>query len=261
MTRAKTSLSKKQARQRAIVAELNANAAMRTSQLAVKLGVSTETVRRDIEELTERRLIHRTYGGATGRHVGLQPIFDERAELAVKERRRIAERAASLVRPNDVLMIDSGSTTTLFAQALASSNKPLTIITNSLGVVNALGGQAGVRTIVCPGDFSARERGVYGAETIAFLSRFNVDGAYVGASGVMPEGPVDAETEACWVKRTMIARANAAFLLADSGKFGKPFLEMICPWGDLAGFVVNAKLPAKLSGPASKAGVKIYIAD
>ena len=223
MTGAKTRLSKKDARQRAIVAELNANAAMRTSQLAEKLCVSAETIRRDIEELTARRMINRTYGGATGRHVGLQPIFDERAELAVQERRRIAERAAALVRPNDVLMIDSGSTTTLFAQALAISNKPLTVI--------------------------------------AFLSRFNVAGAYVGASGVMPEGPADAETEACWVKRTMIARANAAYLLADSGKFGKPFLEMVCPWGDLAGFVVNAKLPAKLAGPASKAGVKIYIAD
>ena len=256
-----TSVSKKDARQRAIVAELNANAAMRTSQLAEKLGVSAETIRRDIEELTERQMINRTYGGATGRHVGLQPVFDERTALAVQERRRIADRAAALVRPKDVLMIDSGSTTTLFAQALASSSKPLTIITNSLGVVNALGGQAGVRMILCPGDFSARERGVYGAETIAFLSRFNVDGAYIGASGVMPEGPVDAETDACWVKRTMIARANAAYLLADSSKFEKPFFETVCPWGDLTGFVVNARLPAKLAAPASKAGVEIYVAD
>ena len=72
-------------------------------------------------------------------------------------------------------------------------------------------------------------------------------------------GAMDADTST--PRRTMIARANAAYLLADSGKFGKPFLEMVCPWGDLAGFVVNAKLPAKLSGPASKAGVKIYIAD
>jgi len=77
-----TSVSKKDARQRAILAELNANAAMRTSQLAEKLGVSAQTIRRDIEELTERGMINRTYGGATGRHVGLQPVFDERAALA-----------------------------------------------------------------------------------------------------------------------------------------------------------------------------------
>ena len=79
----KTSVSKKDAEPRAIVAELNANAPMRTSQLAEKLGVSAETIRRDIEELTERRMINRTYGGATGRHVDLQPVFDERAALAL----------------------------------------------------------------------------------------------------------------------------------------------------------------------------------
>ena len=92
MKQGQASVSKKDARQRAIVAELNANAAMRTSQLAEKLGVSAETIRRDIEELTQRQMINRTYGGATGRHVGLQPVFDERTALAVQERRRISQR-------------------------------------------------------------------------------------------------------------------------------------------------------------------------
>lgn len=252
--------SKKEARQRAIIAELATNAAIRTSSLAEQFGVSTETIRRDIEELTERQLVNRTYGGATGRNVALQPMFDERTAVSVEERRRIGQCAAALVRPGDVIMIDSGSTTTLFAQALARSVDRLTVITNSLGVVNALAGQNGIRLILCPGDFSARERGVYGAETIAFLNKFNVDAAFIGASGVMPEGPTDAETDACWIKRTMIARASARVLLADSGKFDRPFLEIVCPWTELTGFVVDRKLPSSLELPIRHAGIAVHVA-
>ena len=255
------SLSKKEARQRAIVAELSANAAIRTTILARMFQVSAETIRRDIEELTERHLISRTYGGATGRHVGLQPVFDERAAVAVEERRRIAMRAASLVRDNDVLMIDSGSTTTLFAQALAHSGKSLTVITNSLGVISALGAQTGLRLVMCPGEFSPRERGLYGPETIAFLSRFYVDAAYIGASGLMRDGPSDAEPDACWVKRIMIERASKTFLLADAGKFDKRYVERVCQWEDLSGLVVNSTLPPHLANSLSKADVDVYVAE
>lgn len=254
-------ISKKEARQRAIIAELSANAAIRTFILARMFGVSSETIRRDIEELTEQRLINRTYGGATGRHVGLQPVFDERAAVAVEERRRIAARAAALVRDNDVLMIDSGSTTTLFAQALAHSGKSLTVITNSLGVLNALGAQTGLRLVMCPGEFSPRERGVYGPETIAFLSRFHVDAAYIGASGLMRDGPSDAEPDVCWVKRTMIERASKTYLLADSGKFDKRYLERVCQWEDLSGLVVNSNLPQHLATSVNEADVDVYVAE
>ena len=253
--------SKKARRQRLIISELSANAAVRTSLLAQKLGVSHETVRRDIEELTGRGLVSRTYGGATGRNDGLQPVVDERTALAVAERRRIAERAASLVSSGDVIMIDSGSTTTFFAQALARTTHGLTVITNSLGVVNSLGDQPSVRVILCPGDVSARERGVYGPETIAFLSRFNVDAAFIGASGVLAEGPADVETAACWVKRTMLSRANARVLLADSSKFDRKHLEIVCSWRDLTGFVVDRPPPTTLIRQIELAGVETFVAE
>lgn len=252
--------SKKAHRHSRIISELSANAAIRTSHLAQVLGVSTETVRRDIEELTARGLVNRTYGGAMGRHVGLQPMVHERDALAVEERRRIAAKAAALVRSGDVIMVDSGSTTTLFAQALARTARPVTVITNSLGVITAIGDQPGVRAIMCPGDFSARERGLYGPETIAFLSKFNVDAAFIGASGVTVDGPTDVETAACWVKRTMMARAGMRVLLADSSKFDSPHLEIVCGWRDLTGFVVDAPPPAALAEQLRLASVETYLA-
>jgi DeoR/GlpR family transcriptional regulator of sugar metabolism len=252
--------SKKIVRQRTIVAELTANATVRTSALARVLGVSSETVRRDIEELTARGLVNRTYGGAAGRNVGLQPIVNERTALAVEERRRIAATAARLVQPGDVIMVDSGSTTTFFAQALATIAHGVTLITNSFGVVNAIGDQPGVRVILCPGDFSPRERGVYGPETTAFLSKFNVDKAFIGASGMTADGPTDVETAACWVKRTMLARASATMLLADSSKFDRKHLEIVCSWKELAGLVVDQHPPALLLRQLKLAGVETYLA-
>src|SRR5262245_9190889 len=108
---------KKAARQRLIMTELGLTTAVRTSELARRLGVSPETVRRDIEELTQRGLVSRTYGGAAGRQLGLQPEFDHRRSLAVEERDAIARKAVQLVNTGDVLMIDSGSTTARFAHA------------------------------------------------------------------------------------------------------------------------------------------------
>jgi DeoR/GlpR family transcriptional regulator of sugar metabolism len=239
-------LSKKERRQRVIVGELTANASIRTSALARTLGVSSETIRRDIEELTEQGLVSRTYGGATGAHLGLQPMFEERSAIEVNERRRIVDIAAVMVPPGAVLMIDSGTTTTLFAQALSRLADRLTVITNSLGVVSALSMSSGVRIIVCPGDYSVRERGVYGPETLSFLNKFNVDAAYIGASGLMMEGPVDVEMAACWVKRTMMARSEKTVLLASASKFGRNGLELLSPWGHVDMLVTDKEPPEAL---------------
>ncbi|HEX8666446.1 MAG TPA: DeoR/GlpR family DNA-binding transcription regulator [Beijerinckiaceae bacterium] len=252
---------KKAARQRLIVAELSTAATVRTSDLAQRLGVSAETVRRDLEELTGRGVLNRTYGGASGRHVGVQPILDDRSGLAVNERQRIARRAAALVSSGDVVMIDSGSTTTHFAHALARVADAITVLTNSFGVANALVDQPAVRVIVCPGDFSARERGVYGPETIAFLDRFNADIAFVGASGLTADGPTDVETQACWVKRTMLARADRGVLLADSSKFDTKRLEVVCAWSALTDLVTDREPPDELRASLDAAGVALAVAE
>ena len=103
-------------RQARIVAELRTTPTLRVNELAALLGVSTETVRRDLAELDERGLINRTYGGAM-RPVSFEPALAEREKLMVAERERIAAAAVKLVEPNDILMIGGGATTTIFAQA------------------------------------------------------------------------------------------------------------------------------------------------
>jgi DeoR/GlpR family transcriptional regulator of sugar metabolism len=234
--------SKKAVRQQKIVAQLASSPTVRISHLAERFGVSTETARRDIEELSRRGIVDRTYGGAATRYIGLQPAVTERAQHAVVERSRIGRAAAALVKSGDVVMIDSGSTTTEFARALASSLAgPITILTNSLSVATTLVDIESIRVILCPGDLNGRERGLYGPDTVAFIGHYYADLAFIGASGLTIDGPTDVETRACSIKRAMVERASRSVLLVDSTKFDQKHLEVVCPLAQISDIVTDAQ--------------------
>ena len=236
-------------RHRSILAALGTDPTVRISALAAAFGVSGETVRRDIEELSRAGAVRRTYGGASVVQAGLQPELSSRERMAVAERARIGLAAAALVEPGSVVMLDAGSTTTQFARALAARGIAATVLTNSLNAAAELASAPveGLRVVLCPGDVSAAERGVYGSETEAFLRRFNADLAVIGASGLTEEGPCEAISRAAWVKRAMLARAPRRMLLADSGKFGRGLMDCVCPLAELTDLVTDAAPPAGLA--------------
>lgn len=251
-------LSKSQ-RQDRIVSELRVDAALRVSDLAQRYAVTTETIRRDLDFLAERGLIARTYGGAASAG-NVEPGFNERYRLRVPERRRLAELAATLVEPGDVIMIDAGSTTTHFARRLAANGATLTVLTNSVGVATALGPNSGIRVVLCPGDYDPHEGGVCGAETQTFLGRFHSSKCFIGASGLTGEGPSDANTDAAWVKRVMIERSNRAVLLVDASKFGTRAVDRICPLAEIDDIVTDARPDRQLSRAIARAEVALHIA-
>ena len=244
-----------------IVAELRASATVRISALADAFGVSTETVRRDIDELSRRGLVDRTYGGAAARAMAREPAVNERHRLLVEERSRIGATAAALVEPGDVLMIDSGSTTTHFARRLAATGSGLTVLTNCIAVALVLSQNPGVRVIVCPGDYDPREGGTFGAETAAFLRGFHADKVFMGASGLTAEGPVEANSAANWVKRAMIERAERHLLLVDKTKFGARSLERVCPLSNIDDVVADAAPGRALREALADAGVAFHLAE
>ncbi len=218
----------KNIRQERIIRRLANDVAVRISTLADEFGVTTETVRRDLDELSERGLLARTYGGASVRSVAGEPGVLLRAQEHVIERQRIAAIAVEEVRPGDVLMIDAGSTTAHFAQSLILQPVEVTVITNSLTVARKLGAAETISVILCPGDVRLTEEGVFGTETVAFLDRYHADIAVLGAGGITPEEITDADPQAAAVKRKMMARASRSLLLADHGKFGQTHFATVC---------------------------------
>jgi DeoR/GlpR family transcriptional regulator of sugar metabolism len=234
----------KRDRQQRILAELRVSATLRISELASELGVSYETIRRDLEQMGESGLINRTYGGAVARPFGFEPAWSERANAMTAEREHIAALAIRFVHPGEVLMIDAGSTTLHFARRLAAELKDLTVITNSFAVAQAVATNPSMTVIACPGRYDVHEGGVVGPDCIAFLARYNANRAVLGASGLTTEGPNEANSSAAAVKRAMLARAQESMLLVDHMKFGQPNLEVVCALGELDR-VVTDKSPAR----------------
>ncbi|RMD63327.1 MAG: DeoR/GlpR transcriptional regulator [Alphaproteobacteria bacterium] len=252
---------RKHDRQARILALLRANPAVRIAALAREFDVSTETVRRDLDELSRAGELSRTYGGAARTTVRHEAAIGERLRERVAERERIGRLAATLLRPADVLMIDGGSTTVQLARVLAGeTDDELTIVTNSLDVARTAGTNPRLRIVLCPGDYNPHEGVVTGPETLAFLERFHADTAIIGASGLNTEGVSEAHPGAAWVKRRMIARAARRLLVLDSSKFDTVHFERVCTLEAVDGLVTDCRPEGPLAAALERAGVEIHLA-
>ena len=258
---------KKDERQARILGELRASPAIRISALASDFGVSTETIRRDLDELSQQGMLSRTYGGAAARPLGAEPTLSERYKEHVEERERVGTFAARGIKPGQVLMIDSGSTNMHFARRLSAELRDLTAITNSCGIAAVLAANPTIRVVLCPGRYDSREGSVFGSDSENFLLRFNASLTVISCSGLTAEGPNDVNPAAAGIKRAMLARAESNMLLVDHSKFGVLALENVCgldairlivadrpPAGDLARAVRRAGIGLEIAGPAETPG-------
>jgi DeoR/GlpR family transcriptional regulator of sugar metabolism len=243
-----------------ILALLRRDGVVRIATLAQTFDVTTETARRDLDALATTGALQRTYGGGANRSLIDEPGIRQRGLALPSARSRIAAAAAGLVEAGDALLIDAGSTTSLFAAALAARNLHLTVVTNCVPVATALGAADRCRVILCPGEFVPREGGVFGSETVAFLARYRANKAFIGAGGVTTDGVTDADSAACAVKRTMLERAERALLVADSSKFGTVQFERFATLADIDDLVTETPAPRKLDAALKGAGVTVRLA-
>jgi DeoR/GlpR family transcriptional regulator of sugar metabolism len=247
-------------RHREILALLRREGAVQVAVLARTFNVTTETARRDLDELAENGALKRTYGGGASLSLIDEPGIGIRSRAYAAERQRIAAAAAALVEAGDALMIDCGSTTGFFAHALAARNLHLTVLTNCLPVAMAMGTSSKCRVIICPGGYVEREGGIYGADTVEFIQRYHADKAFIGAGGLGPVGVTDADSLGCAIKRAMIERSDQTVLLADSSKFNLSQFERVCGLDSLDALVCDASPPKELAGSLRKADVRVTVA-
>jgi len=230
------------------------------SELAQRIGVSGETIRRDLAELVDAGLVSRTYGGATLAPFVAEPSVGERDRTLVAERFRIAAAAAQEVENGQLVTLDGGSTTRAVARHLAQLRRDLTIITNSLGVAIAAGANPTFRVLLCPGRYHAGEGSVFGEDTTDYLARFHAHVAIIGATGLTNEGPSEAVSGAAAVKRVMLRRAAATLLVLDHSKFERTSVETVCDFSALGAIVTDAPLPVLLARAAAEGGTRVVVA-
>ena len=232
---------------------------MRIATLASTFEVTTETARRDLDELAATGALQRTYGGGASRSLTDEPGIGVRSRAHAVERAAIARAAARMVEPGEALMIDGGSTTRIFAQTLAARELRLTVVTNCLPVARALGANPHCRTILCSGDYVLREDGVYGPDAADFIRRFKANKAFIGAGGVTVEGVTDADSVSASIKRAMMERSDRTVLLVDSSKYDQVQFERVCALEEIDELVSEAGPPKRLAASLKSAGVRIII--
>lgn len=221
--------SKKSARHAHILALLDANPLLRVNELAAELEVSSETIRRDLNELEETGRLARTYGGAI-RSQGFEPALTERLKLFVPQRQRIARKAVELLGETDVLFIGGGASTVHFARALRSIRRRINVITPAFAIANELASNALIQVMALPGMVEPKEGLVHGTETLAAIRKYRPPLAVIGASGISPEGVSEALMSAAEVYSAIIGNSGETLILADASKYNHRALQVISPW-------------------------------
>jgi DeoR/GlpR family transcriptional regulator of sugar metabolism len=227
-------------RQAQILAELSRAPSLRVADLAAHLEVSTETIRRDLDELTEQGLLNRTYGGAV-RPLSTEPSVSERHGHFIAERERIARAAVPLIKTGRVFILGAGATTLHVSRRMSVELTSITVITHSFGAATVLSLNPTIKVIMLPGDYLASEGATVGAQTVSFLNSFYADFTILGASGLTVEGPTDALIECGTVYGAMSRRAAKTFVTADHSKFDRVFPSRYAAWRDVDHLVTDAK--------------------
>ncbi|MDA7416368.1 DeoR/GlpR family DNA-binding transcription regulator [Xenophilus arseniciresistens] len=215
-------------RQIKLLDAVRARGALSVEQLAEMLGVTLQTVRRDVQRLADGGLLTRFHGGvrvpsSTTENIG----YSQRAALNAEGKARIARAVAQQV-PNDCsLILNIGTTTEAIAHALLR-HTGLRVITNNLNVAAILSGNPHCEVIVAGGSVRARDRAIVGEATVDFIRQFKVDIAVIGISGIEADGSLrDFDLREVKVAQTIIAQARQVWLAADASKFNRPAMVQL----------------------------------
>lgn len=212
------------------------------SELAHELGVSEETVRRDIKMLESAGKVHKLHGAVRLPDNVFETPFDVRISENAAAKAAIARATAPLIEDHASLFIDSGSTSLYVARALRR-HRQLSIITNAMDVARELCSINNNRVFFAGGEIDHDYRASFGADAHDFVSRFIPDIAILSIGAVdTVHGLMDFHLGEAAIKRKVIESSRKVVLTADSSKFGRNGLVQTCPCAAVTTLVTDQPL-------------------
>jgi DeoR family glycerol-3-phosphate regulon repressor len=227
--------------------------------MARQLGVSTETIRRDLRPLVEAGSVLRMHGavGLAGQ-LGEAP-FERRMRENAAAKKAIAHHVASTIRDGDTVMLDTGTTTSFLARALIGHRR-LTVVTNSSDIARTLATVNGNRVYMAGGELRSDSGAAFGSSAVDFASRFFVQHAIISAGAIDETGVMDFDLHEAEFARMVLSQGQRRLVVCDASKFGARGFVQVC---DLLGFtelVTDQPPSASLGAALSKAEVKVTVA-
>ncbi|BCP55254.1 DeoR family transcriptional regulator [Kaistia sp. 32K] len=248
-------------RRAAILALAIQEESLTVEDFAKRLGVSKETIRRDLRRLDRAGQLRRIHGGALAPQTGHEADLAERLVQNPHLKSRIASVAAPLFSSRDTLMIDAGTTTVAFASEIAKFDH-LGIVTNSIEIAQTLWAGPGKNpVVVIGGSFRGDRSEITGPFAIEHIEQFSVDHVIltVGAIDLESGAVMDFDIDEAMIAKAMIKRAHSVTILADHTKFNKRAMATVCDLSIVDRIITDDSLDTRSRRKISHYGVELIL--
>lgn len=206
-------------RQTEILEIAKAEGRVLVEELAQRFSVTPQTIRKDLNDLCDSRVLSRVHGGAIFPGGTENVKYEARRSIAAPEKQAIGRAAAGLIPSNTSLFINIGTTTEAVGEALLGHHE-LMVITNNINVANKLRIFPSIEVVIAGGVVRGSDGGIVGEAAVDFIKQFKVDYAVIGTSAIDADGALlDFDFREVKVAQAIIANARHVILVADSTKF------------------------------------------
>lgn len=248
-------------RQSLILSHLARDGEVMVDDLAADMGVTTQTVRRDLAVLCDTGRAMRVHGGARAVNTIANVGYDERQRAFSAEKAAIGAAAAALIPNACSVMINIGTTTEHTARAL-TGHKDLVVISNNINVINLLMASPARELILAGGVVRPADGAIVGEDAVSFVERYKADYAIIGASALDEDGSIlDFDAREVSVARAILRNARCKILVADHTKFTATAPVRICELDGIDHFITDAAPPAPFAAIAREAGVTVHVTE
>ena len=223
------------------------------------VGVSEDTIRRDLRELARDGRLKRVHGGAVPASPAMAP-FPSRLAIAEEEKAEIGKRAAGMIESGQFVFLDGGTTALHLARNLPQGLR-VTIATHAPNIALELMNHERVTIEIVGGRLYRHSVVTVGAATLGWLSRYRPDICFIGATGLHPDqGITTGDSEEAEVKRSVISISGASYILASSEKIGAVSPFEITELTNIDGIITTAKADATILCSLRDVGCELIFA-
>ncbi len=247
-------------RHKIILNELEKEGYVKVTELSERLEVSAVTIRKDLKELENKKMLFRSHGSVSlfsslisDRHI------DEKEKIMVDEKLRIADAANQILERNDRIIIASGTTVLAFANRI-NFTEPLTVITSSVKVSLSLCYRQNIEVIQLGGSIRKSAASVIGPEAENFLNDLACNKLFIGIDGLdLDFGITNSNIGEAHLNQVMMRAAQKVIVLADSSKFGKRGFGKICNLNQVHQIITDTNAPANVVQILREKGIEVTL--
>ena len=250
-------------RRMSILKLLSANEQVFVPDLSKEFGVSEVTIRNDLEQLENKKLLIRARGGAMSvDHVVSYDLhLGDKHKFNMPEKIRIGKAAARLIKDSDTIIVDSGTTTLGLIKNLSPALTNLTVITNALNIANQLIANQNVNLIIPGGVLRKNSLSLIGPLAEKSFKNFFVDKVFLGVDGFdTRQGISTPNMEEAFLNQIMIDIAKEVIIVTDSSKFLRKSLAFICPTDRINTVVTDSGITDDDRKRLEDSGIKVIVA-